>query len=27
VKVDAWVKFRVAAMNLDRIGRIPGLIG
>jgi Transposase DDE domain/Transposase domain (DUF772) len=27
VKVDAWVKLRVAAMNLDRIGRIPGLIG
>ena len=26
-KVDAWVKIRVAAMNLDRIGRIPGLIG
>lgn len=26
-KVDAWVKLRAAAMNLDRIGRIPGLIG
>jgi len=27
VKVDAWVKLRVAAMNLDRMGRMPGLIG
>jgi hypothetical protein len=27
VKADAWVKIRVAALNLDRIGRIPGLIG
>jgi transposase len=27
VKVDAWVKLRVAAMNLDRMGRTPGLIG
>lgn len=26
-KADAWVKIRVAALNLDRIGRIPGLIG
>lgn len=25
-KADAWVKLRVAAMNLDRIGRMPGLI-
>jgi hypothetical protein len=27
VKVDAWVKLRVAAMNLDQMGRMPGLIG
>jgi hypothetical protein len=27
VKADAWVKIRVAALNLDRMGRIPGLIG
>jgi len=27
VKADAWVKIRVAALNLDRIGRMPGLIG
>jgi hypothetical protein len=26
-KADAWVKIRVAALNLDRIGCIPGLIG
>lgn len=26
-KADAWVKLRVAAMNLDRLGRMPGLIG
>jgi Transposase DDE domain/Transposase domain (DUF772) len=26
-KVDAWLKIRVAALNLDRLGRIPGLIG
>jgi Transposase DDE domain/Transposase domain (DUF772) len=26
-KVDAWAKIRVAALNLDRMGRIPGLIG
>jgi hypothetical protein len=27
VKADAWAKIRVAALNLDRMGRIPGLIG
>lgn len=27
VKADAWVKLRSAALNLDRIGRMPGLIG
>ena len=27
VKADAWVKLRVAALNMDRIGRMPGLIG
>ena len=27
VKADAWVKLRVAVLNLDRIGRMPGLIG
>ncbi len=26
-KVDAWLKIRVAVLNLDRMGRIPGLIG
>ena len=26
-KADAWAKIRVAALNLDRMGRIPGLIG
>jgi hypothetical protein len=26
-KADAWVKLRIAALNMDRIGRIPGLIG
>jgi len=26
-KAEAWVKIRVAALNLDRIGRMPGLIG
>jgi hypothetical protein len=26
-KVDAWAKLRVAAMNLDLMGRMPGLIG
>ena len=27
VKADAWVKIRTAALNLDRMGRMPGLIG
>ena len=27
VKADAWVQIRVAALNLDKMGRIPGLIG
>jgi hypothetical protein len=27
VKADAWVKLRVAVLNMDRIGRMPGLIG
>lgn len=27
VKADAWVKLRIAALNMDRIGRMPGLIG
>ena len=26
VKADAWLKLKVAAMNLDRIGRL-GLVG
>ena len=27
VKADAWVQIRVAALNLDKMGRIPGLVG
>ncbi len=25
-KADAWLKLRMAALNLDRLGKMPGLI-
>jgi hypothetical protein len=26
-KADAWLKLRMAALNLDRLARMPGVIG
>jgi hypothetical protein len=25
-KADAWLKLRMAALNLDRLGRLPGVL-